>query len=104
MRGPLAHASFPSLGFDLLTLNEVNQIVCMEPHGSPNFDEGNLPSGSQFLESPLPYPKHSGGFLGGKERGDFGCFCGISARLVMYGLCHMRERAGARVISPKGLK
>ena len=92
------------MGFDLLTFNEVNQIVCMEPHGSPNFDEGYLPCGRQFLKGPLPYPKHSGGFLGGKERGDFGCFCGISARFTMWGDSHVRERAEARVISPKGLK
>ena len=104
MRSPLAHASFPSLGFDLLTLNEVNQIVCMEPHGSPNFDEGDFPCGSQFLKGPLPYPKHSGSFLGVKERGDFGCFCGISARHGMSFYCHLRERVGARVISPKDLK
>jgi hypothetical protein len=92
------------LGFDLLTLNEVNQIVCMEPHGSPNFDEGYFPCGSQFLKGPLPYPKHSGSFLGVKERGDFGCFCGISTRFTMWGYSHMRESAEARVILPKGLK
>jgi len=100
----LASYSFPSLGFDLLTFNEVNQIIGVEPHGSSDFNECDLSFGSQFLKGPLPYPKHSGSFLGGKERGDFGCFCGISARFTMWGDSHVRERAEARVISPKGLK